>query len=68
MKETVNQMMARNQVVNPPSPANKVVSVEKQPNGDLLCKQGSGNTFLLPASETEMQAFVIFTMIHHNSL
>jgi len=42
---------------------NRVKSMRKLPNGDMLCFQYSGNTFTLKPTDEVFQAFVVFAMI-----
>lgn len=58
-----DRSMANARIV-PVAKPNQVKLVTKLANGDLRCEQASGNIFDIPASEIEMQAFVIYTMLN----
>jgi len=40
-----------------------VASIEKQSNGDLTCTLHSGKVFTVPAAYTEIQTFIVWTML-----
>lgn len=65
---TVHQMIGATQRVDPVRGPNLVVETEKTPEGGLRCRQASGNEFTIPAGDEQMQAFVVWTMIHGNSM
>lgn len=60
--------IARHQTIRPIRPENRVVRIRKLPDGGMKCVQASGAEFTIPAGEDQMQAFVIFTMLHANEL
>lgn len=49
--------------IHPVKAPNKVQTVEKLESGALLVRQASGASFTIPAHETEMQTFVVWTML-----
>lgn len=46
----------------PVSKPNKAISITKNADGSIAVLHGNGTTSVIPASEKEMQAFVIWTM------
>jgi hypothetical protein len=44
-------------------PANRVKSVSKQENGDLLVTQQSGNSFTISKDEEMFQAFIVYSVL-----
>ena len=62
MKAT--SIKSNNTRIIPASKQNKVVEVTKNNDGSMAIKFGSGQTGLLAASDIDLQAFVIWTMLN----
>lgn len=48
----------------PASPAKKAASITKQPDGSMAVTFGNGSTGTLAATDTDLQAFLVWTMIN----
>lgn len=60
---SIQAELRKNTRITPVSRPNKAEKVTKQADGSMIVEQASGKMFLIPASEIEMQAFVLLTMI-----
>lgn len=45
-------------------PENRVVRLEKLADGSIRAHQASGNAFIVSADFPDVQAFIVYTMIH----
>lgn len=47
---------------------NRAVKIVRHDDGGMTVEQASGNTFHIPANDADLQAFVVFTMIHSDEV
>lgn len=61
--QTFRQQLAAHTTIIPIRSENKIKTVTKLEDGGLRCEQHSGNTFVIPASEPDQQAFAIYSVL-----
>jgi hypothetical protein len=44
-------------------PANRIKKITKQADGSMAVEYGSGRTGVIPAGETDIQAFAVFSVL-----
>lgn len=49
-------------------PDNRVVEIQKLPDGSLRATQASGQVSVIAAEDEHAQAFIVYTMLHANEL
>lgn len=56
--------ISRHRDTRPIEPGNRVMRITPQADGSMACERESGEAFAISADDAEMQAFVVFTMLH----